>query len=55
MDAVSTPARPVDVAADRILQAIERRPAAALGVEYAGLFPTGGTEADEFHKNSPCY
>jgi hypothetical protein len=28
---------------------------AALGVEHAGLFPTGGTEADEFHKNSPCY
>ena len=26
---VSTPARPVDVAADRILRAIERRPAAA--------------------------
>jgi len=32
MDAVSTPARPVDVAADRILQAIERRPAAAFAV-----------------------
>ena len=28
---------------------------AALGVEHAGLFPTGCTEADEFHKNSPCY
>jgi hypothetical protein len=32
MDAVSTSARPVDVAADRILQAIERRPAAAFAV-----------------------
>jgi hypothetical protein len=32
MDAVSTPARPVDAAADRILQAVERRPAAALAV-----------------------
>jgi hypothetical protein len=28
---------------------------AALGVEHAGLFPTGCTEADEFDKNSPCY
>ena len=32
MDAVSTPARPVDVAADRILQAIERRPACVFAV-----------------------
>jgi hypothetical protein len=24
-----------------------------LGVEHAGLFPTGGTEADEFHKILP--
>jgi hypothetical protein len=26
---------------------------AALGVEHARLFPTGGTEADEFHKILP--